>query len=271
MIETAGRTDTRARIVEVAARLLQEQGPVAVTTRGVAEQAGVQAPTIYRLFGDKDGLLEAVAEHVMNAFVAAKARLVADATAADVDPLDDLRDGWRTQINFGIAHPALFRLLGDPDRVRLSPAARSGREVLAARVHRLARTGRLRVSEDRAVDLIQAAGTGVIQTLLATPPDRRDPQLADEMWEAVLDRILTPDPAAADTTRGTGRTGSPASTDAAMATSVAFRALVPDLTALSAAERALIAEWLDRIVNNTSSAPAQAGTSGPTTRRRRQH
>ena len=45
----------------------------AVTTRAVADAAGVQAPTLYRLFGDKDGLMEAVAEHVMAAFVHAKA------------------------------------------------------------------------------------------------------------------------------------------------------------------------------------------------------
>ncbi|MDQ2795770.1 MAG: TetR/AcrR family transcriptional regulator, partial [Actinomycetota bacterium] len=47
-------------MIDVAARLLQEEGPAAVTTRGVALAAGVQAPAVYRLFGDKDGLLEAV-------------------------------------------------------------------------------------------------------------------------------------------------------------------------------------------------------------------
>jgi AcrR family transcriptional regulator len=63
----ARRADVRSRIIDVAARLLPDEGPTAVTTRGVAEQAGVQAPMIYRLFGDKDGLLEAVAEHMMAA------------------------------------------------------------------------------------------------------------------------------------------------------------------------------------------------------------
>ena len=53
--------------MEVAARLLREQGAAAVTTRAVAMAAGVQAPTIYRLFGDKDGLLDAVAEYVLAA------------------------------------------------------------------------------------------------------------------------------------------------------------------------------------------------------------
>src|SRR5579862_10063683 len=61
----ADRRETRDNLVEVAARLLREQGAAAVTTRAVAEAAGVQAPTIYRLFGDKDGLLDAAAEHVV--------------------------------------------------------------------------------------------------------------------------------------------------------------------------------------------------------------
>src|SRR3984957_3946172 len=107
---TGSRADTRSRIVDVAARLLREEGPAAVTTRGVAEAAGVQAPMIYRLFGDKDGLLEAVAEYVMAAYVSAKAEGVKAASAADSDPLDDLRAGWEMQIDFGVANPALFRL-----------------------------------------------------------------------------------------------------------------------------------------------------------------
>jgi len=228
------RVDTRARIVESAAQLLRERGPAAVTTRGVAEAAGVQAPAIYRLFGDKDGLLEAVAEHVMAGYVAAKADVLDAATAGDLDPLEDLWSGWQAQIGFGLANPALFRLLSDPERVQQSVAAARGRQILEARVHRLAATGRLKVSEHRAVSLIQAAGIGTIQTLLATPPDDRDPGLADAMLDAVLRQILTDASAPPD--------------NDATATAVAFRTLVPRLSALSDAERKLLAEWLDRTI-----------------------
>ncbi|MCS5733430.1 TetR/AcrR family transcriptional regulator [Herbiconiux daphne] len=209
------RGDNRAKIIDVAARLLQEQGPAGVTTRGVAQGAGVQAPTIYRLFGDKDGLLESVAEHVMANYVSAKAAVVAAASADGVDPLDDMRGGWRSQVDFGIANPALFRLLSDPDRVNGSPAAESGRRVLEARVHRLALAGRLRVSEQRAVAMIQAAGTGAIQTLLSTQ----------------------------------------------LATAVAFRAVTPHLEALSAAERRMLTEWVDRAIDDAqrSAADRQSG------------
>jgi AcrR family transcriptional regulator len=99
MNAASSRAGTRSRIVDVAARLLREEGPAAVTTRGVAEGAGVQAPVIYRLFGDKDGLLEAVAEHVMTACASVKAEDVTAAPAADADPLDDLRAGWEMQID----------------------------------------------------------------------------------------------------------------------------------------------------------------------------
>jgi AcrR family transcriptional regulator len=232
---TSSRSGTRSRIVEVAARLLQEQGPAAVTTRGVAEAAGVQAPAIYRLFGDKDGLLDAVAEHVMATYVSAKAAIVAAASAADVDPVDDLRAGWQMQIDFGLANPMLTALLSDPARGQRSPAAQSGRQVLESRVHRVALTGRLRVSERRAVDLIHAAGTGAVLALLSRTPEQRDPGLADDLFGAVLRRIVTDAPELPHS--------------GPVASAVALRAVAPRLDMLSPAERQLLTEWLDRAVD----------------------
>lgn len=233
--QTDTRGVTRQRIVDVAARLLREGGPAAVTTRAVAEGAGVQAPTIYRLFGDKDGLLEAVAEHVMALHVAGKAEVEQAATAAGNDPVENLRTSWEAQIDFGIANPAVFRLLSEPGRGQLSPAARSGQRVLESRVHRVAASGRLRVSEHRAVALIRAAGVGVVQVLLSTPPARRDPGLAESIYDAVLAQILTDAPAQAE--------------GGATATVVALRALAPRLDVLTTAERQLLAEWLDRVID----------------------
>jgi len=231
---TDARSATRARIVEVAAGLLATSGPTAVTTRAVAEQAGVQAPTIYRLFGDKDGLLEAVAEHVMAAHVARKAAHQQAATAAGNDPLDDLRTSWTAQIDFGLANPAVFRMLSEPGRLVQSPTYRSGQQVLEGKIHRVAATGRLRVSEQRAAALVQAAGVGTIQLLLSTPPEQRDPGLAESMYEAVLAQVLTDAPAQDD--------------DGPTSTAVALRALAPGLEALTPAERDLLVEWLDRVI-----------------------
>ena len=221
----------RTAIVEVAAALLQEHGPSGVTTRAVAAAAGVQAPTIYRLFGDKDGLLDAVAEHVFAAWVADKAR-----AAQTDDPVADLRVGWDTHLGFGLANPGLYALLNEPGRGTRSPATAAGIEVLRTRVRRVAAAGRLRVSEQRAVELVHAAGSGTVLTLLSSPPEARDPGLADAMWSALAAAVLTDTPPAAgsDTT----------------AAAVAFRTVAPDLPGLTAAERALLTEWLDRAIDS---------------------
>lgn len=229
------RNSTRERVIDAAAGLLGEGGQVAVTTRGVAERAGVQAPAIYRLFGDKDGLLDAVAEHVMVSFATSKASAVA--SAADVDPVDDLRHGWDMTIDFGLANPELFILFSDPARGQRSPAAQAGIQLLAERVHRVALTGRLRVSEEHAVELIHAAGTGAILTILARPVAKRDRRLADTMLDAVLHQIL----AQADDSRG-------AAARSISAQAVALRAHAAQVRSLSTGERALLAEWLERII-----------------------
>src|SRR3954452_18482594 len=100
--------DTRTRIVTAAAALLADGGRDAVTTRAVAAAAGVQAPTIYRLFGDKTGLLDAVAEHGFQAYLGGKA-------APDGDPVECLRAGWDLHVGFGLANPGLYALMyGNP-------------------------------------------------------------------------------------------------------------------------------------------------------------
>lgn len=230
----AGRERTQAAIVAAAARLLNAAGPGAVTTRAVAAEAGVQAPTIYRLFGDKDGLLDAVAERVFTTYVEGKAAGAAP-PGADGDPVAELDAGWAMHIGFGLENPALFAILADPRRSAHSPAAAAGMDILEGRVRRIAAAGRLRVTERRAVEMIHAAGTGVVLTLLSVPPEDRDQGVADAVYNALKQAIITKAAAVPD-----GRTA---------ATAVALRADLPGVSVLSGAERALLAEWLDRIAD----------------------
>lgn len=231
MSESTGRDGTRTSIVEAAAALLRDGGPAAVTTRAVAQAAGVQAPTIYRLFGDKDGLVDAVAEHVLAGWVATKA---ASAAHDDPDPVRALRTAWHDQIAFGLAHPGLHTLLSTPDR-RASPATAAGIEVLRGRVRRVAAAGRLRVGEDRAVEMIHASGAGTVLALLTSPPAERDPGLADAMLDAVLAAVTTQD--------------APRGTPGPLPLTVGFAAVVPDLPGLRTTERALLADWVARAVD----------------------
>jgi AcrR family transcriptional regulator len=224
------RDRTRAQLVEVAARLLATQGPDAVTTRSVALAAGMQAPAIYRIFGDKGGLLDAVVEYGFASYLAAK-----PPAAADDDPVTGLRAGWDVHVGFGLAHPALFRLMhAAPPTPRGRETLAAGAEVLRSRVRRVAGAGRLLVTERRAVDLISAAGRGVVFTLIDQGDGERDEGLADAAWDSVCAAILTGAPAAA--------AGQPAA-----AAAVTLRAVADGLTVLTPAERALLADWLDRI------------------------
>ena len=237
-----GRLDVRTAIVEAAATLLATEGSHAVTTRAVAEAAGVQAPTIYRLFGDKDGLLDAVAEHVMAAYVSEKA-VVAD--HADVDPVDGLRSAWQTHIDFGLANPDLFVMLSQPGRVTSSPAASAGIDVLRTRVRRIAEAGRLRVDEERAVHMIHAAGTGAVLTLLGQSAAERDDGFSDAMFDLVAAGILSTGRAATKLSKAS-RSVTPSARASTLA--VTFMTVLDDLPALTDAERGLMAEWLSRSV-----------------------
>lgn len=228
MSQSAQRRDiTRDRIVKAAADLLRNEGPAAVTTRRVAQEAGLQPPALYRFFQGKDDLLDAAAEHVFAEHVASK-----QTSAPSDDPVEDLRAGWNIQISFGLTNPYVYSLLLEPERARNAPAQAQGMRILAERVHRIAAAGRLRVSEERAVRLIQSAGIGTIHTLLTLPPGQSDPQLADVAFDAVARAILADEPAV------------PTHDTAAVV--AAFRTLLPELPGLSKAEVTLLDEWLRR-------------------------
>jgi AcrR family transcriptional regulator len=227
--DTAAHGSPRERILAATADLLATGGRQAVSTRAVGAAAGVQAPTIYRLFTDMQGLLDAVAAEGFTAYLKAKTGL--EATG---DPVEDLRTGWDLHVGFGLANPALYLIMSEPrPEAATPPAAVAGEKVLAAHIRRIAEAGRLRVGEERAAQLVQAAGLGTTLTLIATPADRRDPGLSALAREAVIAAITTDVPAVA----------SPGPAGAA----TALRAALPRTTALTGRERSLMEEWLDRI------------------------
>lgn len=220
----------RDRIVSAAARLLADGGREAVSTRAVSAAAGVQAPTMYRLFGDKQGLLDAVAEHGFAAYVGPKL------TRRDSgDPVEDLRAGWDLHLAFGLANPALYVLMTEPRPGGPPPAAVAGIGYLSGLVQRIAETGRLRLPVPQAVQLIHAAGVGATLTVLGMPEDERDTTVSRLAREATISAITTDPPAS--------------SVPGPAGAAVALRAALPDVPDLSEAERTLLGEWLDRIAS----------------------
>lgn len=223
--------DTRERILQAAAALLAAEGRDGLSTRAVSAAAGVQPPALYRLFGDKDGLLDAVAAYGFDEYLKSKREL-----GSTGDPVEDLRRGWDSHIEFGLSRPEFYVLMyGDARPGRTSPAAREAEAMLRSIVERVAEAGRLRVSVERAARLTHAAGMGVVLTQIATPEDQRDPELSATARETVLTRILT-------------GTEQPQDSDLPER-AIALRAGLDGATALTEAERTLLAEWLDRIAD----------------------
>lgn len=223
-----GVQDARARILDAASKLMAAGGAAALTTRAVASAASVQAPTLYRLFGEKRGLLNAVAEHALASFVAQKA-----AIEPHPDPVQDLSDAWDNYVAFGLANPAVFAIMNEVG-ASASPAALAGIGILRQRVQRIARAGRLAVPVERAVALIHAAGTGTVATLLSTPSEARDEQLSSTARDAVLSAILAEAPTRADHT-------------GIASLAVALGSRLGEAADLTPGERLLLAELLDRL------------------------
>jgi AcrR family transcriptional regulator len=67
-----GLSETAERIVLIASRWMDENPDQSLTTRKVCELADVTAPTLYHHFGDKQGLMQAVAKRKMLAFFSGK-------------------------------------------------------------------------------------------------------------------------------------------------------------------------------------------------------
>jgi len=239
------RPDARARILRAAIRLLAAGGRSAVTTRAVSAAAGVQPPTIYRHFGDMQGLLDVAARETMAVHIREQAT-----RSLTSDPVEDLRRGWDLHIAFGLAHPDAFALLYSAPSVAASRSAiHEGVAVLEGLVARIAEAGRLRVDVAHATDLIHAAGTGVTLTLAATPPEERDPRLSETMREAILTAITVPAAAGA---RHEGPDAAPAAERVAVH-AVALLALLTEASGvLSPAERRLLSDWLHRLATARS-------------------
>lgn len=230
--DAAPTEDMRARIVAAAAELIASGGRDAATTRAVATAAGVQAPTIYRLFGDKRGLLDAVTQHGMAAYIAKKS-----ARTPNPDPVQELRDGWDMHVAFGLSNPGLFTIMAsDPQPRPLTPSVAEGLDILRRRIKNVALSGCLRVSEARAVALLQSMCIGTVLTLLGQNEERRDTGLAEVAREAVIAAITS------DATLSTEPGPSEAATR--------LRASLDQTSVLSNGEKHLLEELLDRIANS---------------------
>lgn len=226
----------RNRVLKVALALLTKQGRDAVTTRDVAEAAKVQPPVLYRLFRDKNSLLDAVAAYGFAAYIAKK-----QPPESKSDPVDALRAGWDLHVEFGLANPELYRLMYVDARPRSdSPAAQQALGLLEQHLERVAVAGRLRVSVARACALYHAAAIGIVLHLLAIAPEQRDLALS----------AIARDHALSGITNGASSTTDSTLPAVANQMSALLSKGSDEQSMFSDAERSLLSEWLDRLISS---------------------
>jgi AcrR family transcriptional regulator len=91
----------RDRLLDVAADLVDREGPARVALRQVAAAAGTSTTAVYSLFGGKSQLLAAVVDSGFASFGASQ-------RAVEKDGLAALGIAYR---EWALAHPALYRLM----------------------------------------------------------------------------------------------------------------------------------------------------------------
>lgn len=224
---------TRQQILEAAAGILEREGAQAVSTRSVAAAAGIRAASLYQLFGDKDGLLAALAIHAFDLYLAEKQTL-----ARTDDPVGDMRRAWDAHVGFGLQHPAFYLLMFGTGRPgRRPPAADEAHVLLLKFLDRAAAAGRLRVPPALAARLLLAAVTGVTLSLIGAPAEDRDPEISARMRDTLIDSLATDPPPAADP----GLASRALTLDAAL--TAADQATLP----LRPTEAALLRDWLHQL------------------------
>jgi AcrR family transcriptional regulator len=236
-VPATGRTErselVRARMIAAAEELLNAAPDHDISTRAVCEAVGVGQPILYRLFGDKEGLLAAVVDEGFGRYIARKQSL-----ERTDDPVADLRAGWDDHMAFALANPAVYRLMYSPV-LRTMPAA-AGRifDLLVEQLERCAAAGVTAVASDRAAQAILSANVGVALSVLSQPDRFAHPEVSTRVRDAVFADILLPD-ARTPASHGESRGLSAVHVEALLRQDADER--------LGAEERALMLKWLDRL------------------------
>ncbi|MDN3029151.1 TetR/AcrR family transcriptional regulator [Streptomyces sp. S.PB5] len=225
--------DAREKILEVAAKLLAEAPAADVSTRAVCEAAGVGAPMLYRLFGDKAGLLAAVVDRGFERYLASKR-----AARPGEDPVADLKSGWDNHMRFALEHPNHYRLMYSPELTVPPAAAREAHDLLHAILERCAAAGRLTVPPALATQMIMSANVGAALSMLTRAEQYPDPAFSARLRDAVIGSLTRP-------------AGPPAQDGVPVAAAtLAARLRAEPPKAFTAAESGLLGQWLDTLAGS---------------------
>jgi AcrR family transcriptional regulator len=133
-----------------------------LSIREVCARAAVTPPTIYHHFGDKAALVDRVVDDCFEAFDRTFA-----GRAAPADPVERLRWGFDRYVEYGLAHPAHYRLMFQRSHARPTPGGLASYDSLRRKVTAVAAAGRLRAPIEHATAAFWSAVHGVTSLLIA--------------------------------------------------------------------------------------------------------
>ncbi len=142
---------TAEALLDAAERMIEADGPDALSLRRLAEQTQTSTRAVYSLFGSKDGLIVALAQRAFGILAAG-----IHALPTSEDPVADLVEaGVVVFRRFAVDHPSLFTLAFQQRNATVSqiwPDVRAVQQTgLAGLRQRIARLGQASELEDGAV------------------------------------------------------------------------------------------------------------------------
>jgi len=192
-------SEATRRAILAAAEDLLAQGDLSI--RQLCARAGVTPPTIYHHFGDKRALVERVIDDCFAVFDRALAR-----RRPPADPVEALAWAFDRYVEYGLAHPAHYRLMFQQrDARRPTPAGLASYDRLRRMLAAIAAAGRLRVPVEEATRACWCAAHGVTSLLVGGYFSAQDPAVA--LLRDGLIAQLTTAPAARRARRPRGQKG----------------------------------------------------------------
>lgn len=185
--------ETVARLLEAAERLVEEEGPDALTTTAVAARAGVSPASLYRFFADRDELFDALLIELLAELERHTEQLERTWEITSVsDYVDRELD---LHVDFYERHPSLGRLwFGGRVSPAVTAAVHERNRALAERGREVLREAKLlpRGVPAGAFVLLVELGDRVLELAFRDGPraDRETVELGREALRAYLERIL---------------------------------------------------------------------------------
>jgi AcrR family transcriptional regulator len=176
---------TKAEILDAAWKIARSEGLAALSLRDIARKIGMQSPSLYSYFESKNAIYDAM-------FAQGCRQFAEDEPWAELtgEPLHDLRRIVEYFVRFCAAEPARYQLLFQ----RTIPGFEPSPESFAISEAIVARVGdhlkRCSITDERAIDLFTALGTGLADQQISNDPGgTRWIRLIDDAVEMFFDYI----------------------------------------------------------------------------------